>query len=77
MAEARRYIASPPGRPYGSAGPLAGDWQPLDPTLDATGPEPTDGWHLPRESDYLQQRSLRKWHGAGPFGETGPRHTHG
>ena len=76
VMEARRYIDSPPGSPYGGAGPFSAEWQPLTPTLDATGPEPTDGWRLPSESDYLQQRSLRKGHGAGPFGALGPRRAH-
>src|SRR5689334_16208765 len=71
VREARQYIDSPPGSPY-ARDPLTGaEWQPLSPTLEAAegpGPEPADGWQrLPSETDYLQQRSLRKLHGAGPY----------
>jgi hypothetical protein len=67
--EARIYIHSPPGTPYGGASFDSSEWQPLtfDPaTATDPGPEPADGWrNLPTESDYLQQRSLRKTHGSG------------
>ena len=67
--EARIYVHSPPGTPYGGAGPAGDEWQPLTFDSDAPadlGPEPADGWRtLPTESDYLQQRTLRKTHGSG------------
>lgn len=77
VAEARHYIDSPPGSPYGAGGGWPqGEWQPLTPLVPGDpAPEPADGWSsLPGESDYLQQRALRKMHGAGPFGavESGP-----
>jgi hypothetical protein len=71
FAEARHYIDSPPGSPYGAGGGWPqGEWEPLTPLAPGDpGPEPADGWGgLPGESDYLQQRALRKLHGAGPFG---------
>jgi hypothetical protein len=69
LDEARTYIHSPPGTPYGGTDRGSDEWQPLtfDPAApDTLGPEPGDGWrNLPTESDYLQQRSLRKTHGGG------------
>lgn len=69
LDEARTYIYSPPGTPYGSAARAGDEWQPLtfDPTAPGDrGPEPGDGWRaLPTESEYIQQRTLRKTHGSG------------
>jgi hypothetical protein len=69
LADARLYIHSPPGTPYGGGGFEADDWEPLTFGPGAAGdpgPEPADGWRaLPTESDYLQQRTLRKTHGTG------------
>jgi hypothetical protein len=68
LADARLYLHSPPGTPYGGAGLDSNEWEPLasgpgDPA--DPGPEPADGWQtLPTESDYLQQRTLRKTHGS-------------
>ena len=62
-AQARQYISSPPGSPYGGPG-----WSTIEgetALLDPLAPEPTDGWQrLPSESDYVRGRALRKTHGA-------------
>jgi hypothetical protein len=77
LADARIYIHSPPGTPYGGAGFDGDEWQPITfgPAAPGDpGPEPGDGWHtLPTESDYLQQRTLRKTHGSGSAWDLPPR----
>ncbi len=66
LEEARLYIHSPPGTPYGG-GAEGAEWEPITFGAEAEadpGPEPADGWQsLPSERDYLQQRTLRKTHG--------------